>query len=126
MVHSPREIRRLAESLRLHQQQLERSMVAAVAQGREVTLDDAPDAADQAVQSYQKELLFSQGTSGHEQLSLVRLALERLHEGTYGACVHCGETIGIKRLEALPWTPYCIECREKIERGELEDTTRAA
>ena len=83
--------------------------------------DNALDAADQAVQSYQKELLFSQGTSGHEQLALVRLALKRLDEGSYGECLQCGKTIGIKRLEALPWTPYCIECREKIENGEIED-----
>ena len=73
-------------------------MISAVEQGREVAADSALDAADQAVQSYQKEMLFSQGTSGHEQLALVRLALKRLDEGTYGDCLHCGKTIGLKRL----------------------------
>jgi len=56
----------------------------------------------------------------------VRLALERLEEGTFGECLQCGTTIGAKRLEALPWTPYCIECQEKIENGEIEDPVRAA
>ena len=126
MTHNPQTIRRFEEHLRQQQAQLEKSMTSAVAQGRAVAADDIRDVADQAVQSYQKELLFRQSTSGHEQLSLVRLALERLEDGTYGECIHCGKTIGLKRLEALPWTPSCIECQEKIERGELEDPSRAA
>ena len=76
--------------------------------------------------SYQKELLFTQGTEGHSQLSLVRVALERLREGTFGECLHCGKPIGEKRLDALPWTPYCIECQEKVETGQIEDVVRAA
>ena len=126
MSHNPQTIRRLEEHLRHQQKQLEKSMTSAVVQGRESASDETRDVADQAVQSYQKELLFRQSTTGHEQLSLVRQALERLKEGTYGECIHCGKTIGLKRLEALPWTPACIECQEKIEKGELEDPSRAA
>ena len=59
-------------------------------------------------------------------LALVRLALKRIDEGSFGECIHCGKTIGLKRLEALPWTPYCIDCREKIENGEIEDPVAAA
>jgi len=101
-------------------------MLSAVEEGRKTVADDTLDVADQAVLSYQKELIFSQGTEGHSQLSLVRLALERLHEGTYGGCLHCGKAIGEKRLEALPSTPYCIDCQEKIETGQIEDVARAA
>ena len=117
---------RFEEPLRHQQRQLEKTMLSAVKQGRQTVAEDALDVADQAVSSCQKEMLFSQGTEGHAQLTLVRLALERLDEGTFGECMHCGKTIGEKRLEALPWTPYCIECQEKIELGELEDTVRAA
>lgn len=126
MVHDPETIKRFEETLRRQEKQLEQSMISAVEQGREVAADSALDAADQAVQSYQKEMLFSQGTSGHEQLALVRVALKRLNEGTYGECIHCGKTIGLKRLEALPWTPNCITCQEKIENGEIEDPVAAA
>src|ERR1700749_3865375 len=101
-------------------------MLSAVEQGREVAADSALDAADQAVQSYQKEMLFSQGTSGYEQLALVSLALKRLDAGTYGECMQCCKAMGLKRLEAPPWTPYCIDCREKIENGEIEDPVAAA
>jgi len=27
--------------------------------------------------------------------------------------------IGLKRLEAVPWTKYCVDSQDKIERGEL-------
>jgi DnaK suppressor protein len=118
--------RRFEERLRHQQRQLERTMLSAAKEGRRTVADDTLDVADQAVLSYQKELLFTQGTEGHSQMSLVRLALERLHEGTFGECLHCGKAIGEKRLEALPWTPYCIECQEKIETGQIEDVVRAA
>jgi DnaK suppressor protein len=116
---------RLEAKLREQEKALEHSMLTAVVQGRETLVNDTQDVADQAVSSYQKEFLFSQGTNGHAQLSLVRRALERIREGTFGECMLCGNQIGAKRLEALPWTPYCITCQEKIESGEI-DPVRAA
>jgi DnaK suppressor protein len=126
VINQPHSIEQFEEKLRQHQLVLERSMLSTVEQGRQVATDDTQDVADQAVQSYQKELIYSQGSKGHSQLSLVRLALERLREGTFGECLQCGNTIGPKRLEALPWAPYCISCQEKIENGEIEDVVRAA
>ena len=126
MTQSSQNVQRLEEKLRQQQALLERSMLTAVEQGRQTSADETQDVADQAVSSYQKELLFTQGTNGHTQLSLVRLALERIDEGSYGECLQCGSTIGEKRLDALPWTPYCINCQEKIENGEIENPVRAA
>jgi len=126
VTQSSQNLRLLEDKLRQQQAILEHSMVTAVQQGRQTNTDDIQDAADQAVSSYQKELLFTQGTNGHSQIGLIRLALERIKEGNYGECLHCSTTIGAKRLEALPWTPYCIDCQEKIENGEIEDSVRAA
>lgn len=122
----PQSARRYQERLLAQKQQLKEAMSSAVVQGRETVTDDTQDIADQAVLSYQKELLFSQGTTGHQQLRLVKQALNRIADGTFGECAHCGAEIGSKRLEALPWTPYCIDCQEKVEKGELEDLVRAA
>jgi len=126
VTQSSQNVQRLEEKLRQQQALLERSMLTAVEQGRQTGADETQDVADQAVSSYQKELLFTQGTNGHTQLSLVRLALERIDEGSYGDCLQCGSPIGEKRLDALPWTPYCINCQEKIENGEIENPVRAA
>lgn len=126
MTESPVNTRHFEEKLLQQQADLQRATLSAVEQGRETSTDDTQDVADQAVASYQKELLFSQGTNGHAQLTLIRAALGRIAEGSYGECLNCGNTIGMKRLEALPWTPYCIDCQEKIENGQLEDPVRAA
>ena len=106
---------------RLMQQKslLERSALSAVEQGRQTVTEDAADAADRAVLSYEKEFLFTRGTHDHGQLSQVKSALERMKEGTFGECAECGTEIGAKRLEAVPWTSFCIGCQEKVERGEI-------
>lgn len=123
---SPESFRRYKQHLLQQKKSLEHSTLTAVEQGRETVAEDTQDTADQAVLSYQKELLFTRSTHDHGQLGQVKRALDRLKEGSFGECVHCGTQIGVKRLEALPWTPYCIECQEKIERGEMQDPVRAA
>lgn len=47
---------------------------------------------------------------------LVDLALQALGAGRYGLCRHCGGRIGHLRLEALPETPFCVDCQERLER----------
>src|SRR4051794_656586 len=40
-------------------------------------------------------------------------ALERIRTGTFGMCQECEEEIDVKRLEAHPTTPFCIQCQEE-------------
>jgi DnaK suppressor protein len=108
------------QRLRERQAELERSLASTVAQALESNADDTQDVADQAVAGYQKEMLFSEGSVRNAQLRLVRQALNRIADGSYGDCVRCSQEIGAKRIEALPWTPYCIDCQERIERGDTE------
>ena len=42
-------------------------------------------------------------------------ALKRLEEGTFGLCQKCGGRIRLERLDAAPYTPYCIRCERQIE-----------
>ncbi|MHB1674846.1 MAG: TraR/DksA family transcriptional regulator [Acidobacteriaceae bacterium] len=112
--------------LRQRQQELEQAVASTVAQALASNTNDTQDVADQAVAGYQKELLFSQGTVRSAQLRLVRQALARLADGTFGECVRCYQAIGAKRIEALPWTPYCIDCQERIESGDIEPTASVA
>ena len=46
-------------------------------------------------------------------------ALARTTDGTFGTCTNCGNVIGEKRLAAVPWTPFCIDCQELQEKGLL-------
>jgi len=50
----------------------------------------------------------------------VRAALHRIDEGMYGVCLHCEEDISPKRLNAVPWAPYCIACQETADRNQEE------
>ena len=103
------------------QQELRRIVSKNVQEGRDADVETAQDIADKAANSYTKEFLFSQSNNERQLLGLVEEALARIREGTFGECVNCGNEINAKRLEAVPWTRYCIDCQEKMEKGELED-----
>ncbi|HXG66036.1 MAG TPA: TraR/DksA family transcriptional regulator [Blastocatellia bacterium] len=89
--------------------------------GREADIDVTQDPADKASNSYTKELLFSQSTNERNTLRLVENALARIAEDSYGECANCGEEINPKRLDAIPWAPYCIRCQELEEQGLLAE-----
>ena len=91
--------------------------------GRAADMDSAQDIADRASSSYTKEFLFHQSSNERQTLQMVEAALNRIREGTFGECINCGNEINPKRLEAVPWTRYCIECQEKLEQGLLEQDT---
>jgi RNA polymerase-binding protein DksA len=46
-------------------------------------------------------------------LSEIEHALHKFEEGTYGLCDECGEPIDPKRLEAIPQTSLCVDCKGK-------------
>jgi DnaK suppressor protein len=48
-------------------------------------------------------------------LEEVRDALQRLARADYGKCTLCGRPIEPSRLQAIPWTPYCLEDQEKMD-----------
>ena len=126
MTQSPISTRQFEEKLLQQQADLQRATLSAVEQGRETSTDDTQDVADQAVASYQKELLFSQGTNGHVQLTLIRAALDRISEGYLRRMPELRQDHRHQTPRGPPWTPYCIDCQEKIENGELEGPVRAA
>ena len=49
-----------------------------------------------------------------------RGALARIDDGSFGVCLHCEEDINPKRLNAVPWAPYCITCQEMADRRKEE------
>ena len=81
--------------------------------------DGIQDLADKAASAYSKELNFSLSDGERNLLVLIEEAFTRLDNSTFGTCTNCGATIGEKRLSAVPWTPYCIDCQELQEKGLL-------
>jgi len=79
--------------------------------------DSTKDLGDQAATSYNREFLFELGNGTQRLLKEVVSALQKLDEGSYGDCERCGEAIADKRLEALPFARYCIDCQRAVEEG---------
>lgn len=109
------------KKLEERQQALRKAVSRTEEDGRVADQDSAQDIADRAASSYTKEFLFSQSNNERQLLQMVETALQRIREGVFGECVSCGNEINPKRLEAVPWTRYCIACQEKLEQGQLEE-----
>ena len=107
------------DALRRKQQELVDSYERDKAAGNAQPDDGIQDLADKAASAYSKELNFSLSDAERNSLKLVEEALDRVREGTFGSCTNCGNTIGEKRLQAIPWTAYCIDCQELVEKGLL-------
>ena len=84
-------------------------------ESKEVETGIAQDVVDKAESSYTKEFLLSLSNTERKQLSLIDEALKRLNKGEYGICQMCQKKISKKRLDAVSWAPFCIDCQEKAE-----------
>lgn len=51
--------------------------------------------------------------SGQARATVVEIdrALEKIDNGTYGLCEHCGDPIPEARLQALPYAALCVTCK---------------
>ena len=81
---------------------------------------EVEDPIDEVVSSQAKAGTFGVTHVAADTLSAVRAASQRIELGEYGICVDCGREIEPKRLEAVPWTPYCRDDQEKHDREAAE------
>lgn len=86
----------------------------------DIVIEKAPDALDEVQLAGERELAIRNLDRESSLLRLVRLALARIQDGSFGVCLHCEEEIKPKRLDAVPWSPYCIKCQEAADRHEFE------
>ena len=85
-----------------------------------ITIEKSPDALDEVQNAAERELAIRNLDRESNLLRNVRAALHRIDEGMYGICLHCEEDISPKRLNAVPWAPYCIACQETADRNQEE------
>lgn len=107
------------DALRKKQLELVQSYERDKAAGNAQPDDGIQDLADKAASAYSKELNFSLSDGERNLLMQIDEAFARMKGGNYGVCTNCGTTIGEKRLQAVPWTPFCIDCQELQEKGML-------
>src|SRR5487761_316347 len=107
------------KKLQTRREELINTIARTQQEGREADEDPTVDLADKAANSYTKEFLFGQTHNERSLLQLVDDALARIRENSFGDCISCHQELQQKRLEAVPWTRYCITCQEKKENGQL-------
>ncbi len=73
------------------------------------------DEGDQTAQEQQNNISIQLHERERKSLVLIEKTLSKFASGTYGECESCGDDIAIKRLQARPLTPFCINCMEDHE-----------
>ena len=91
-------------------------------QGRGEFIDSAHDAGDASVADALASEEFAEVEHNADVLQQVREALGRVADGTFGTCIVDGGPIEEPRLEAVPWTPYCLKHAQRLEAAASSRT----
>ena len=78
--------------------------------------ESVADIADDAVQSYDRQMMMELEEKDLLKLRLVEEAIEKLDDGHYGVCSECEELIPEGRLTVIPFASHCVDCLEMIEK----------
>lgn len=71
--------------------------------------------ADLSTDTFEQEMSTSLLTNGRLIQIEVAGALDRIDQGAFGQCQQCDGDIGEGRLEAVPYTRYCVACAQDAE-----------
>lgn len=90
------------------------------------SLSNAPlHTADLGTDTFEQEVALGLMEKGQQILAQIGPALDRIDAGTYGTCLECGQPIAPERLQALPYTPHCIDCARKFQEETGQPTAPA-
>jgi len=73
------------------------------------------DVADAAFNASGEEVASVLAELESKELAQVERALRRLKSGYYGKCEVCSLRIPVARLNALPYSTFCIKCQREME-----------
>ena len=90
-------------------------------EAKSLDAESTKDSADRCVMSLSKEFLFERSSQRRTVLRLIEAALRRIADRSFGICVGCGDEIQDQRLQALPWTQFCLQCQSELE-GKIGDS----
>jgi DnaK suppressor protein len=83
------------------------------------------DPIDRANANAEAELQIHLHQADLRLLRAIQDALTRIRHGTFGTCEACRKPISRARLEAVPWTRHCRDCKER-EHSRRDETTKNA
>ena len=87
-----------------------------IRESQESTADSAyssPEDTDEYVEAFSREQYYVMLNREEKYLKYIDEALQALDSGEYGICRSCRRGIDISRLEAVPTTRICVQCKNK-------------
>jgi DnaK suppressor protein len=108
-------INQLRQKLELQSHETRQFLRRLDQEAQSLDVDATQDSADRCVMSVSKESLFERSSQRRTVLRLIEAALKRIADGSFGICVGCGDEIQDQRLQALPWTQFCLRCQSELE-----------
>lgn len=76
---------------------------------------DKPD--ENAMEIAEYEANIAEEDILEKSLRDIEKALERIENGSYGICKHCGKPIDPRRLQARPTAGSCVDCKTKLQNS---------
>jgi DnaK suppressor protein len=82
-----------------------------------IRIERSADQLEEIQQASQRALAVCNLDREFYQLRNARAAVLRIQDGSFGKCQQCYEDILPKRLAAVPWAPFCLQCQEAVDRN---------
>jgi DnaK suppressor protein len=86
----------------------------------DIAIEKSADQMDEIQYATERDLAIRNVDRDSALLRQVKASLQRVHDGSFGACIECEEAISPKRLAAVPWASRCIRCQNAADRERQE------
>ena len=108
------------KELKKHLEALKQDALARLKNTKDMDMPDAEvgDEIDNASKSLDKEIMFELSGNAHQTIDQIEASLRKIDKGIYGICEYCRQPIPKKRMKALPFARYCINCQQTHEGGK--------
>lgn len=113
---SKTDVERFRQKLESQREEAKRLLRRTAEQQKGLSVERPPELGDFCIESAARDYLFERVSQQRRLLNRIERSLEHIHAGTFGECITCGEEIPRKRLNAMPWTEYCLQCQGERER----------
>jgi DnaK suppressor protein len=87
----------------------------------DIVIEATADEIDRLQQQVTREVAIRHLDNTAKLLKSVQAALDRIEDEIYGVCLRCEEPIAEKRLKAIPWAAYCVNCQEAVDLQRVFD-----
>jgi DnaK suppressor protein len=71
---------------------------------------------DQSSQENDLHVRLALKQTDHKLFRAIEDAIHRIDHGTFGICMECENEIAPARLDAVPWTRVCIDCKSRQDK----------